>query len=68
MSMSTEIVHKTPESERRAISKAEMIGLCLNCGVRITLCGKPFTADIPCCKCLYINVFQESRQPVSGHW
>ena len=47
---------------------AEIIGVCLNCGKRITFCGKPFTADIVCYKCLYINVFLDSRQATSGHW
>ena len=43
------------------------VGLCLSCSRRITLCGKPFTADIECSKCHYINEFRESQQPVSGY-
>ncbi len=43
-----------------------MIGTCLRCGHRQTLCGLPFTADIKCGKCLYINEFRDSQQPVSG--
>ncbi len=44
------------------------VGLCLKCGHKVALCGKPFTADIPCVNCLYINSFVESQQPVSGRW
>lgn len=41
------------------------IGLCLGCGRRITLCGRPFTSEVECANCHTINVFQESQQPVS---
>lgn len=58
----------SPQESHTAINKTEMIGLCPNCGRRLTLCGKPFSAVIPCGKCLYINEFRESQQPVSGHW
>lgn len=58
---STEIVHK------RSL-KRDCIGLCINCGHRVTFCGKPFTAQIPCGKCLFINKFENSQQPVGGHW
>jgi hypothetical protein len=41
------------------------VGLCKNCGHRISLCGRQFTADIECCKCNYINEFRNSQQPIS---
>jgi hypothetical protein len=34
------------------------IGLCINCGHRVTLCGIPFTADVQCANCLVINHFR----------
>lgn len=40
------------------------IGLCVNCGHRVTLCGKPFTADVECANCRVINHFRNSQQPV----
>lgn len=39
-------------------------GLCLNCSHKLTLCGKPFTADVICVKCNYMNHFVSSKQPV----
>jgi hypothetical protein len=40
------------------------LGMCLGCGLRLTLCGARFTADIKCPNCMYINVFVESQQPI----
>jgi hypothetical protein len=42
------------------------VGMCLRCGRRLTLCGAPFTGEITCRKCNYINIYNESQQPVSG--
>jgi hypothetical protein len=67
--MSVSII-KTPESvHKRGISKKrlESTGLCMNCRHKITLCGRPFSADIECNKCSYINHFDMSQQPVSCH-
>jgi hypothetical protein len=50
------------------VRKRDCIGLCLKCGHRVSFCGKPFTASIPCRHCLYINIYRESRQPVAGRW
>jgi hypothetical protein len=55
---STITVHKST-------GRKKSIGLCLNCGHRVTLCGMPFSAEITCNKCLFINVFQDSQQPVA---
>lgn len=56
-----------PKSYKKKLHD-EAIGYCLNCKKRITLCGRGFTAEIACHKCLYINVFSNSQQPVRGHW
>lgn len=40
------------------------IGYCLNCGTRLTRCGRPFTSDVACRACGALNVFEESNQPV----
>ena len=53
---------------RKRKTKSDCIGLCLKCGHRVTFCGKPSTAEMPFCKCLYINKFENSQQPVGGHW
>jgi hypothetical protein len=60
----TGVMKKKP----RRFRKVDAIGLCLKCGHRLTFCGQPFTAEIPCSKCLYINVYKESRQPVGGRY
>lgn len=54
-------------SGRKGSKSDKSIGLCLNCGRRITLCGRPFTADVKCNKCKYINHFEMSQQPVTCH-
>lgn len=55
-----------PKQIRVRLRKRDMIGMCLRCGRKLTFCGKPFTAEIPCSKCLCINVYNESLQPVSA--
>jgi len=40
------------------------VGMCLNCGRKLTLCGIPFTLDVVCSKCSSINHFYNSEQPV----
>ena len=40
-------------------------GLCIGCGHKVSLCGRPFTADIECSKCNSINKFRNSQQPVN---
>ena len=57
----TKRVHSSTVSQKRAAAT----GLCINCGNRITLCGRPFTAEVRCCKCHHINIFDMSQQPVS---
>jgi hypothetical protein len=47
----------------KAINNSKSIGMCLGCGRRLTLCGKPFTADIECHKCGVINSYIDSQQP-----
>jgi hypothetical protein len=53
---------KARERHRKLIAAT---GLCMNCGRKITLCGRPFTADIICRKCKCINHFVMSQQPIS---
>lgn len=55
-------------TRRGLVRKASCIGMCRNCGHRLTFCGKEFTAEIPCANCLYINIYKDSRQPVGGRW
>jgi len=55
--------------QKRRMTKAEKAkatGMCLRCGHKITFAGAPFTAEIKCHKCNYINTFEDSQQPVSG--
>jgi DNA-directed RNA polymerase subunit RPC12/RpoP len=47
-----------------AVHSDRRVGICLGCGRKLTFCGSPFTADIECPKCNYINVFVESQQPM----
>ena len=53
----------TKRSNRSILIESD-IGMCLNCGKRLTLCGRPFSAEIQCSKCLYINVFRNSQKPI----
>ena len=66
--MTTGKADRGTEKQRILQKRRDSIGMCINCGRRITLCGKPFSAEIPCHKCLYINVFKDSQQPVGGRW
>jgi hypothetical protein len=54
--------------KKTAAGEDKDVSICLNCGRKLTLCGRPFTASIPCSKCLYINEFDDSQRPISGHW
>ncbi len=59
---------KTPDSvrsEKISRKRLQATGLCINCGNKVTLCGRPFTADIRCNNCHVINHFEMSQQPVS---
>ena len=38
-------------------------GRCLNCGVRITYCGAPFTLEVTCQGCGTVNVYEDSKKP-----
>jgi hypothetical protein len=63
-----EVNTKTPNAMHKqsaATKRVKSTGLCKHCGNKITFCGRPFTADIMCCKCKYINQFRMSQQPVS---
>ena len=64
--MSTIESPKETKRRHRSIIHQNNLGMCLNCGTRLTLCGRPFTAEIQCSKCCYINIFQCSKQPVSA--
>lgn len=49
---------KTPRN------KSDMVGMCLKCSSRLSLCGAPFTADLECPKCGAVNGYEDSFQPV----
>ena len=65
MSNAREIDGTGTKNSRERVSADPAVGLCLCCSHRITLCGKPFTADIECSKCHTINNFRDSQQPVT---
>ena len=54
-------------SHKNCAPADKRIGLCKNCGHKISLCWRNFTASIECSKCNYINEFLNSQQPVSVH-
>jgi hypothetical protein len=56
--------HGTDFTHKRRLRR-DIVGLCLNCGRRLTLCGEPFTLEIQCAKCFRINVYIDSIRPVS---
>lgn len=68
MPMSTRIEDEAVKIGYKTKRKSKNIGMCIKCGHKLTFCGRPFTAEIPCVNCLYINTFKESQQPVGGHW
>jgi len=61
---SSNYVVNTEKLGRRKAKSDKSIGMCLSCGHKITLCGRPFSAEITCRKCHVINVFKESQQPI----
>ncbi len=65
MAKAREIVDIGTKNRRGRVCADKAVGLCLSCSHRITLCGKPFTADIECSKCHTINNFRDSQQPVA---
>jgi hypothetical protein len=65
MSKSTQKPGTGTKIRRERVNADAAIGMCLVCSHRITLCGKPFTADIECSKCNTINQFRDSQQPVT---
>lgn len=67
MSASTKKWSKSVHRGQVATKRRESTGLCINCGNRLTLCGRPFTADVKCIKCNHINHFEMSQQPTSSH-
>lgn len=64
MSASSTKLLRASTRRHAAIVDAGCIGLCISCGHRLTLCGKPFTAEILCRNCNKTNVYLESRKPV----
>jgi hypothetical protein len=65
MDTSRETFAQVEKRRHRAVERPQFVGLCLKCCSRLTLCGKPFSADIRCSKCFIINVFRDSQQPVA---
>jgi len=65
MDMSTTDSDNTQISVNDRVSPRSSIGLCISCGHRVTLCGRPFSAEIACGNCKKINVFIDSQQPVA---
>jgi len=68
MDTSTHFGVMAVENRRISKRKRDSIGMCLQFGHILTFCGKPFLAELPCTKCLYINAYNDSRQPVSGRY
>jgi hypothetical protein len=54
---------KSREIDAESPAAAENVGFCLGCGSRLSICGKPFTADLKCPKCLATNIYEDSFQP-----
>ena len=54
---------EAPNESKRRLRRKAMVGLCLRCGSELTFCGKPFSAAIPCRKCLCVNIYEESIRP-----
>jgi hypothetical protein len=46
------------------IPSSSKIGMCINCGKRVSYCGKPFSAEIACPHCGAVNVYEDSQQPI----
>src|SRR5688500_9966004 len=44
-------------------ARAAGIGRCLSCGFEVSRCAVPFSAELTCCKCHTVNVYEDSRQP-----
>jgi hypothetical protein len=63
--MSTDMISTMEIGGTDAIIGDPDIGVCLNCGHKLTLCGSPFTADVVCGNCNKLNKFVDSKQPVS---
>jgi hypothetical protein len=55
---STQIDDIRPHRRRGRAWKAARLGMCLKCGHKLTCCGAPFSGDIPCANCLYINTYR----------
>lgn len=51
--------NKSTSREQKSVNE----GYCLECGYRLSVCGRPFTADLDCSKCGAINRYIESYQP-----
>lgn len=39
------------------------VGYCLNCGERLSYCGRAFSTEIRCSKCGKVNIYEDSQQP-----
>lgn len=62
--MSTQQRQPSPNLPQIRQAPQSPVGNCINCGYRLTYCGKPFTADVECSKCHVINHFRNSQQPI----
>lgn len=56
--------HEVRKKRRSSRPSADMVGLCLGCGHKLSVCGLPFTADLECDNCHAVNSYRHSRQPV----
>lgn len=63
--MSNDMIQTVEFSAIDSIISDPDVGVCLNCGHKLTLCGSPFTADVVCGNCNKLNKFYNSKQPVS---
>lgn len=56
--------HKMRGGSTKSANTPSGLGYCLNCGARVSFCGKPFSAEIRCPKCGAVNVYENSQQPM----
>lgn len=61
----TDKIKNQPQRRNKITEIDDMVGRCLQCGHRLTLCGVPITLSVECSNCKKINNFVHSRQPVS---
>ena len=62
--MITEKSKTTSVKSVNLLSTSKYAGDCLECAARVSVCGRPFTADLTCPRCGAVNAYENSLQPV----